>query len=339
MLKKDELEHIRQAFKLTDKLKVIKSLSSGDVNTAYLVSSGATKYVLKKINKEKYVKDYDVKIEKLIQSLVFSEKIAAQLSNTNHVTSAYFSGSDCIAETESHLILLYPNLDAVILENHSVSTSHVKDIASFLQTLHQTQLNFDHEFAEEKFKIFKEIGTKILDHDLWCKISTYTHKTYFFPKLNVISNYLLTHKDDFMKAIDSIEGRALCHNDLKPKNVLWKNNHFWVVDWETAGLFDQTSDYLDSLLAWCTIYEKQQISIDENKLRAFMETYPLPDKNNLENHINVVLIKWYFWLAFCINKLIKDPKKFSNYLWHIRYAINFIIFLINGNIISEIKKY
>lgn len=338
MLKTKELEFIKNEFQLPDKLELIKPLSGGDVNTAYLVACGTKKYVVKKINKEKYVKDYGVDISKLIQSLEFSEKIAAQLATTNHVTSAYFSGTKCVAQTEKHLILLYPQLEAEILENHAISINHVKDIAHFLQELHQSPLNFDQAFAQEKFSIFKEIGGKILDLSLWNNMFSFTHKTFFFPKLNTIADYLVTNKISLMKALSDIEADALCHNDLKPKNVLWENNHFWVVDWETAGLFDRTSDYIDSLLAWCTIYENNRIRFDQTKLQTFMETYPLPDQNDLASTLNIVLIKWYFWLAFCMSKLIKDPKRFKSNLWHIRYSINFIIFLIEGEVISQIKK-
>ncbi|WED42064.1 aminoglycoside phosphotransferase family protein [Legionella cardiaca] len=338
MLKTEELKYISDEFGLMERLQVIKPLASGDVNSAYQVACGSQKYVIKKINKERYVKDYSVELDKLTQSLLFSEQIAAQLSETNHVRSAFFTGTDCIVQTKNELILLYPYLDAIALENHSLSTDHVKDIAEFLYQLHHCQLSFDHDFAKKKFEIYKQLGEKIINLSVWNRMSSLTHPGYFFPTINAIANYLLANKGNLLHALENMEGTVLCHNDLKPKNVLWKENYFWVVDWETVGLFDQAADYLDSLLAWCTLYNKDGVSMDQGKLRVFMEAYPLPEQANLAESLNIVLIKWYFWLAFCLNKLVKNPKKFKSNFWHIRYSINFIVFLINGKIISQIEN-
>ncbi|QRN02806.1 phosphotransferase [Legionella sp. MW5194] len=338
MLKPEELTFITQSLGLPHPLNIIKPLGGGDVNSAYQATCGSTRYVVKTINKAKYVQDYAVELEKLMESLRFSEQIASQLSGTGHVMSAYFAFEDCLVQTANDLILLYPQLDAVVRENQDLSSSHVRQVAAFLAQLHRSSLQFNEALAQEKLTVYKQIGEKIITLSVWDKLSFCTHPSYFFPKINTLSTYLVTHRDPLLKALNALKGTVLCHNDLKPKNVLWENNHFWVVDWETAGLFDQTADYLDTLLAWCTVYDKRGVSLDETKLQAFMETYPLPTQSPLLESLSIVLIKWYFWLAFCLNKLMTNPRKFKNNLWHIRYSIQFICFLMDGAVISRIEK-
>lgn len=338
MLKPEELTFITQPLGLPNPLKIIKPLGGGDVNSAYQAACGSTRYVVKTINKAKYVQDYAVELEKLTESLRFSEQIASQLSGTGHVMSAYFAGDNCLVQTANDLILLYPELDAVVRENHDLSSSHVRQIAGFLAQLHRTPLQFNEALAQEKFTIYKAIGEKIITLSVWDKLSSCTHPAYFFPKINALSTYLVTHRDTLLDALSALKGTVLCHNDLKPKNVLWENDHFWVVDWETVGLFDQTADYLDTLLAWCTVYDHRSVSLDETKRQAFMDTYPLPTENPLSESLPIVLIKWYFWLAFCLKKLMTNPRKFKSNLWHIRYSIQFICFLMDGTLVSRIEK-
>lgn len=182
MLKPEELTCIARTFGLPGPLNVIKRLNSGDVNSAYQVACGSKRYVVKTINKAKYVQDYAVPLEKLIQSLLFSEKIASQLSETGHVMSAYFCEENCIIQTANDLILLYPGLDAVMHENRDISTRHVQEIAGFLAQLHRSTLEFDDTLAREKFDTYKQIGEKIIALSVWNKLASWTHPSYFFPK-------------------------------------------------------------------------------------------------------------------------------------------------------------
>lgn len=338
MLTLEELKQLNDFFSLNIKSDTVQKISGGDVNETYLAVSHATQYIIKKIDDKAYARDYKVTVAEIISSIEFSEHIAQQLLYTEQVSSALFTKQGCVLKTETGLFIVYPCFSGTVKENEALSLEMIDKIANFLALIHHSSFTFDTAFASKKLDIFKNIGNTIIELSLWNKISKLTHKTYFFPKLHQVAQYLLTNKECLHSAIRSLEGQLICHNDLKPKNVLWKNEQYLaIIDWETAGLFDVTADYLDTLLAWCTHYDEKKIFIHQEKLQKFLLAYPIAH-DKLERALPVVLVKWYFWLACCVKKVMDNPRQWRHYYWHIRYSIHFIIFLISGEVFTSIKK-
>ncbi len=339
MLTPEDIMQLNNFFKLNIKAATVQKINGGDVNETYIVESETKKYIIKKIHDHEYAKDYSVTLKQIISSITFSEHIAQQLLYTAQVSSALFAQQDCVLKSQSGLLIVYPFFSGKIKENNAISLEMIKKIAAFLALIHHKDFYFDHSFAEEKMKIFKKIGQEILDLSLWKKIKSLSHKAYFLPKLNQIAEYLLNNKKTFHEEIEQLVGNAICHNDLKPKNVLWTDEQlFAIVDWETTGLFDLHADYLDTLLAWCTHYNGKKVILNHEKAQAFIASYPIATQKDLKSKLPLVFIKWYFWLAFCIKKMIENPKQWKHYHWHIRYSINFIIFLINNDIFRQLES-
>ncbi|STX51011.1 putative aminoglycoside phosphotransferase [Legionella busanensis] len=339
MLTAEDIQHINHFFNLS-LLNNINKLSGGDVNESYLATDGVNQYIIKKIYESEHAKDYDIALDKIIESITFSENIAQQLLYTNHVAPAVFTQGKCVLKKGKNLFIVFPFIQGSVRENEEVSLNMVEKIAKFLAIIHRSSFSFDSQFAEEKMAIFKKIGHQIIALKFWGLIKAITQRRFFFPKLNFISTYLINNKNTLHQAMDNLKYEAICHNDLKPKNVLWQDEHnFGVIDWETTGFFDLNADYLDTLIAWCTLYNKNQIVLDLQKLKIFISTYPLKEINQLEKSMPVVLLKWYFWLAFCIKKIISNPKQWRHYQWHIYYSITLIIFLIEGDLVKQLKLH
>lgn len=339
MLTLEDVMQLNNFFKLNIDAAAVQKISGGDVNETYVVENSTKKYIIKKIHDHEYAKDYSVTLQQIISSITFSEHIAQQLLYTTQVSSALFAQEDCVLKAKSGLLIVYPFLSGKVKENDAISLEMIKKIAAFLSLIHHTDFSFDPSFAEEKIKVFKNIGQEIIDLSLWKKIKNISHKAYFLPKLNQIAEYVLINKETFHDAINQLTGNVICHNDLKPKNVLWADEqHLAIVDWETSGLFDLHADYLDTLLAWCTHYDGKKLVLHREKAHAFIASYPVTMREDLKRKLPLVFIKWYFWLAFCIKKMIQNPKQWKHYHWHIRYSINFIIFLINNDIFKQLES-
>lgn len=339
MLTFEDIRQLNNFFKLNIEATHIQKINGGDVNETYIADIEAKKYIIKKTHDNEYVEDYKVTLNEIINSITFSEHIAQQLLYTSQVSSALFVEQSCVLKTKSGLFIVYPFTPGQVKENDAVTVEMIKKIAVFLSLIHHSSFSFDRSFAEKKLAVFKNIGQEIINLSLWKKIKNISHKAYFFPKLNQIAEYLLTHKKIFADALEQLDGNVMCHNDLKPKNVLWDDEyHFGVLDWETTGLFDQHADYLDTILAWCTDYNGKKVVLNREKLQAFITHYPLKTHEELKKKLPLVFIKWYFWLAFCIKKMIQNPKQWKHYHWHIRYSINFIIFLINNDFIKQLES-
>jgi len=58
---------------------------------------------------------------------------------------------------------------------------------------------------------------------------------------------------------------ALCHNDMDPKNVLWRGDEFRIIDLECLGYADPRQEMLDLAISWS--------GGDERRFKAFVAAY------------------------------------------------------------------
>lgn len=59
--------------------------------------------------------------------------------------------------------------------------------------------------------------------------------------------------------------QALCHNDMDPKNVLWRDDDFRIIDLECLGYADPRQELLDLAISWS--------AAEESRFKAFMAAY------------------------------------------------------------------
>jgi thiamine kinase-like enzyme len=338
MLTKNELKEIMHFFNLEFTPDSLKPLAGGDVNKTYLAVDGSSRYAVKKIDLHQYKKNYNVSVEEIIESAIFCEAITKQLTSTEHAVSAIEGKQSCVLTIDKSIIMVYPYINGKPLENCEISLSEVTKISKLLKKIHHWPINYDVNFAKTKLAVYQQIGSKLLNHTLWSFLKKVTTKKYLFPKLNLVCDFLIHEKPSLSDAVLNLNGDTICHNDLKPKNILWETeDKFFVIDWETLGLFDKMADYIDTLLSWCTTYDTNTVTLNKQKLVTFIDNYSEIDCKNFQSSAFIVFIKWYFWLAFCIKQILSKPLNFKHYLWHVNYSINFIIFLINDKPMDIIK--
>lgn len=58
---------------------------------------------------------------------------------------------------------------------------------------------------------------------------------------------------------------ALCHNDMDPKNVLWRGEDFRIIDLECLGIADPRQELLDLAISWS--------GGEESRFKAFVSAY------------------------------------------------------------------
>jgi len=150
----------------------------------------------------------------------------------------------------------------------------------------------------------------------------------FFEQIKKITRFILDTQDDLEQSINALSLDSVCHNDLKPKNVLWnKNKDFWIIDWEAACDFDHRADYLDTLLAWCIEENAGAFTINPDKVIAFQGPYYMAPEE-LHHAMNIVILKWCFWFYFCLLKAMQHPRRIPHYAYHAKSALGYLNLLI-----------
>lgn len=324
-----QLQQLNKYFKIDIKENSLKKLAGGDVNTSFLCSDNKDFFVIKMINLLSYGKDYHATRDEILNSLIFSENIACQLKHFTHCISALSGSNSYVLETKDHAIMLYPYTKGYIIDEKNIATNHLQSIAHALQAIHQAPITFDQDFAETKINKFKLISEVIFDHSIWKWLNRLSTSKLILPKNHLASEYLLKNRSRLVEHLLLMQSNCICHNDLKPKNVLWGHqDNFWIIDWETAGLFNKAVDFFDTLFAWSTSYSNYKLTLDEQKAQIFITHYGTIELNSLDHIHNILLVKWYFWLGYCFSYFFSKKLFNKNYLWHINYSLAFIEFLL-----------
>ena len=108
---------------------------------------------------------------------------------------------------------------------------------------------------------------------------------------------------------------TLCHNDMDPKNVLWRGEEFRIIDLECVGYANPQQEMLDLAVSW---------GDTEEKFKAFADAYfaaggsPIPDAaavyDSRRNYID--------WLAYNARRaLTEDPRERETARQQIRWTI------------------
>lgn len=317
----------------------IGTVGGGDVNTTFLIELPQKKFILKKIHLEQYIKEYQTSIHEIIQSIHFSEAVCQAYAFTEHVVPAIKGENGVLLLIHDYGYLLYPFVDGSILENTQITNTMVSRIGRMLSAIHHTPIEYEKVFSEKKQYRYTEAGLAILNNRHLEKLRYLSRLLPWSRRLSRAIRYLIHNKDDFKQAIYTMSRDAVCHNDLKPKNVLWQDEeNFWVIDWEAAADFDFKVDYLDTLIAWCMEDIDGKLTINQDKVRAFTKAYPIPKDAQSKNTFLIVLLKWYFWLYFCISKAFKEPREFRHYYYHAKQALRIIDFLIENQSLALLDK-
>ncbi|HAT8894520.1 TPA: phosphotransferase family protein [Legionella pneumophila] len=337
MLTNEQIKRINDIYDINLEMDSVITLDHGDVNESYIVESNSSKFVVKMIDITEKKKLIDSTENKLLSLYHFSEYIVEQLEDTKHVIPALSKDKLFCHKINNQLVMIYPYVDGEAKKNNDISIKMVEEIAGFLKAMHHKTFSYNENIAIEKFQGMQHVGHYILEHSLWGILKQIPLSKYLYPKLHRIASYVVNNRTTFFQAIQSIRPLAMCHNDLKPKNVLWQGKEtFYVLDWEAAGLFDPIIEQIETALCWSMTYMNQTIILDEDKLRSFFSVYPLISSQNIKNDLLVIFSKWCFWLCFCLQCYLKNilniPRLIKHWHPHIQYAITFLTYMMDNDI-------
>lgn len=187
---------------------------------------------------------------------------------------------------------VYEWFDGKSLKDDEITTSHCKKIGKLLAKIHNIDLRKDDTKGETKNIDFKHYINLAKEKD-----SVIYNMIY--DKLDIFNESM--NKGN--KAINKLPRfKALCHNDMDSKNVMWLNDNYKLIDLECLGYSNPYLELYELALCWSG-YEK--CNIDFNKFSAFFKSYI----ENTDLDMNVDWESIYYanngrieWLEFNIKR-------------------------------------
>ena len=228
---------------------------------------------------------------------------------------------------------VYEWFDGKALKDEEITKYHCKKIVKALAGIHKIDLK--HEGVE--------IKKKDIDFEYYINLAKDENSLIYemlYDKLDIL-NDSINKGNIAISKLDKV--RAICHNDLDSKNVMWLNDQYKIIDLECLGYSNPYLELYEIALCWSG-YEK--CSIDFDLFKTFFKTY----FDNIDLDKNIDWESIYYanngrleWLEFNIKRSLMiecDTKEEQEIgIKEVEDTINHIVYYdkIKNDILNNIR--
>lgn len=244
-----------------------KLVTGGLMHKMYHVSTEQREYAVKMLNPD------IMKRPEALTNMINSELVSNALSNVVPLVAAKTFDGKNIIETDGLFFVVFDWLDGKSFFVPDISEYHCEQIGRMLGKIHAACIKIDtmsenHEIRDEYdwnmlIEKAKESNSEI------CVVLQENLPDIMRWDGNVVCG---------LREAKSIQ--VISHRDLDPKNVMWKNDIPYIIDWEAAGYVNPFQELIEVLNYWIPDEEGKY---DKAKFNALMQAYT---ENNDINNVN-----------------------------------------------------
>ena len=195
------------------------------------------------------------------------EEILKQ-NNIKAIYSLIFNNKK-MQEIDGQYFYVYEWYDGKSLKDREITKYHCEQMGKVLSRIHNIDL-VNKEFSDKE----KNIDFKYYI-DL-CKEKESQIYELLHDKLDILNDSIKKGNEAIKKLPNYF---SICHNDMDPKNVMWLNNDYRIIDLECLGYYNPYLELYELALCWSG-YEKCDINFD--LFKTFFKSYfenTILDKN------------------------------------------------------------
>lgn len=163
-------------------------------------------------------------------------------------------------EINGQYFYVYEWFDGKSLKDDEIKKYHCEEIGKVLAKIHNVNLKL--EISEEK--------EKNIDFAYYINLAKEKNSPIYellYDKLDILNDSMNKGNNAVYKLPNA---KAICHNDLDSKNVMWSNDAYKIIDLECLGYSNPYLELYELALCWSG-YEKCDINFD--LFKAFFKAY------------------------------------------------------------------
>jgi Ser/Thr protein kinase RdoA (MazF antagonist) len=212
-------------------------------------------------------------------------------NNISAVYSLKFNNRK-MQEIDGQYFYVYEWFDGKSLKDNEITEFHCEEIGKVLAKIHNIDLKYENNEPKEKN----------IDFEYYINLAKEKKSPIYkliFDKLDILNDSM--NKGNI--AVHKLPNvKAICHNDLDSKNVMWLNDEYKVIDLECLGYSNPYLELYELALCWSG-YEKCNINFD--LFKTFFKSY----FSNTNLDVNIDWESMYYanngrleWLEFNIKR-------------------------------------
>ena len=195
-------------------------------------------------------------------------------------------------EIDGQYFYVYEWYDGKSLNDEEITEYHCRQMGKVLAEIHNINL-IRKEYVKKE---------KSIDFKYYIDLSKENNSLIYeliYDKLDILNDSLKNGNNSIMNLPDYY---SLCHNDMDPKNVMWLDNDYKLIDLECLGYYNPYLELYELALCWSG-YEKCNINF--NLFKIFFESYF--DNSKLDKNVDWESIYYanngrLEWLEFNIKR-------------------------------------
>lgn len=252
-------------------VKTITKLTGGLMHKMFKVETDKNIYAIKILNTEVMNR------EEAYNNFVISETISNLAKENNiPVSSAIKINENYLTKYQDFYYMVFIYIEGKTLQDNEITIKHCQEIGKLLAKIHSLdykKINLE----SEKIKYKKLYDFE--EYTLELKFKDMSYKKEYLENYKKYNSLLKRANERFN---DSNNTFTICHRDMDPKNVMWKNNKPIVIDWESATLANPHRELLEDALCWSGFLSN---NFEEEKFLAVFKSY--------QEERNIKHIDWY----------------------------------------------
>jgi Ser/Thr protein kinase RdoA (MazF antagonist) len=283
-INKKYFDFICSHFKLGNIIEEPIKINGGLTNSLFILVTEKGKFIIKILNKNHII---DTKL------IEFSEEISC-FAKGNGIKSlpAIKINGKFIQEYNENLFLVYNYFEGKVLLTREIDEKKCRDLARELAKIHSLDTS--------KIEIYdKSLKINRIDFNFYVEEIGNLNELWAIDFKNNYLNIIKIYEEVFKNYNLLSEQKTFTHKDFNRKNVLWNENDFVIIDWETARYSNPSLDFFNS--SWFLTDD-----VKKNKYKAFVSEYfkhfKFDDKVDIA--VYAALMDELLWLEYSLKRAL-----------------------------------
>lgn len=264
----NNLEQLCLKFNLGPLEKDPEMVTGGLMHKMYHVVTSQGEYAIKVLNPD------IMKRPKALQNMINSEMVSNKLKGIIPLVAAKRFDGKNILECDGSYYVIFDWLTGKSVFAPEITVQHCRHIGRILGQIHAANIQVDSiERGESSRDVYDWNGfiDKAGEKNAECH-------SLLKENLEDVVQWDRAVVHDLQEISQNL---VISHCDLDPKNVMWKDDKPYIIDWEAAGYVNPFQELVEVLNYWIA---DETGAYDKSKFTAFMEAYT--------ENVNISNVNW-----------------------------------------------
>lgn len=234
-----------------------EAVTGGLLHKLYHVSTDKGEYAIKRLNPD------IMKRAEALQNMINSELVSSELSGVIPLVAAKCFDGKSIIELEGSFYIVFEWLDGKSIFVPDISEYHCGQIGRILGRIHAADIKVASMSKSSDSRA--EYGWNMLLE----KAKKDNAECYLMLRES-LTDVMRWDKHAVSGLREVLQHQVISHRDLDPKNVMWKNDEPYIIDWEAAGYVNPYQELIEVLNYWIS---DEAGNYDKLKFDAVIRAY------------------------------------------------------------------